>query len=617
MRDKPYQYFLLLLMLPFLATAIEAQPPSLYAANFYGGTKVDFNGRLKRSYDHTFVIAGHGTSADGDFNGINNGFNDFELLKLDSCGNRVWGKIMGGNNQDLLYALSETTEHGFLLSGITFSTNLTNGYHGGTEDAIVCKTDADGNMQWIKTFGGSQSDILLNAVALPDSSFIIVGFTSSQDGDGSPQGKNGWILKLDKNGNVVWKQFPGTGSLYFYDIIAAADGNFIVCDYNGSVIKIDGSGNLLWEKNYGGKLLSIEKCNNGGYIACGIINNPGSGQDGYVIRIDDAGNLHWQKSVGGSATDFIDDVLAMPDNTFVFAGYSNSSDGDVPANHGLADGFAFALDDNGTMAWTKSYGGSRRDEFHGVAKGNDGSILLSGFTGSSDGDITGNHSNWDFVMLKLKDKKLHTVDTVSCQPLYLNNILVTHDTSFTVVIKDICAYDSANINYNVTIKPATVHTINDTTIDFLQPVRLNTIASGPVIWTGPALNCYTCLSPLASPVHSPATYIVQTGMGSCLVADTLILTIKAGDTLFIPSAFTPNGDGKNDFFNAMGVVTDYSMQIFNRWGERVFTTNSLLTGWDGRYKGAFQPNGAFVYHIKYTSAQHKLKQLKGVFTLIR
>ena len=73
----------------------------------------------------------------------------------------------------------------------------------------------------------------------------------------------------------------------------------------------------------------------------------------------------------------------------------------------------------------------------------------------------------------------------------------------------------------------------------------------------------------------------------------------------------------NDFFNALGIVTDYTMEIFNRWGERVFKTNSLLAGWDGMYKGAFQPTGTFIYFIRYKSGQNISKQQKGIITLIR
>jgi gliding motility-associated-like protein len=162
-----------------------------------------------------------------------------------------------------------------------------------------------------------------------------------------------------------------------------------------------------------------------------------------------------------------------------------------------------------------------------------------------------------------------------------------------------------------------VHTINNTTINFLEQITLTTIATGPVSWSGPGLSCYNCLSPITSPANSTHTYIVQTGNGNCTVADTVIITVKPTDTLYVPSAFTPNGDGKNDYFNALGIVADYSLEVFNRWGQRIFKTSSLQNGWNGTYNGAVQPPGTFVYYIRYNTLLNIQKKLKGTFTLIR
>lgn len=102
-----------------------------------------------------------------------------------------------------------------------------------------------------------------------------------------------------------------------------------------------------------------------------------------------------------------------------------------------------------------------------------------------------------------------------------------------------------------------------------------------------------------------------------MVSDTVQVTIKSTDLLYVPSAFTPNGDDKNDLFNALGIVSDYTMEIFNRWGERVFRTNSLQSGWNGQYKGVLQPNGIFVYLIRYKTSHNILKQQTGTISLIR
>jgi gliding motility-associated-like protein len=87
--------------------------------------------------------------------------------------------------------------------------------------------------------------------------------------------------------------------------------------------------------------------------------------------------------------------------------------------------------------------------------------------------------------------------------------------------------------------------------------------------------------------------------------------------VFLPNAFTPNGDGVNDWFGPAGKVpADYQMQIYNRYGELVFRSSSINNRWDGRYKGALQPTNTFIYVISYKDMQNQPVVKKGTFTLI-
>jgi len=86
-----------------------------------------------------------------------------------------------------------------------------------------------------------------------------------------------------------------------------------------------------------------------------------------------------------------------------------------------------------------------------------------------------------------------------------------------------------------------------------------------------------------------------------------------------PSAFTPNADGLNDVFKAKSFCSfsDFDLQIFNRWGEKVFESRNSSTGWDGTYLGSKMPSGVYVYFIGYSTASHVSKTAKGTVTLIR
>jgi gliding motility-associated-like protein len=105
----------------------------------------------------------------------------------------------------------------------------------------------------------------------------------------------------------------------------------------------------------------------------------------------------------------------------------------------------------------------------------------------------------------------------------------------------------------------------------------------------------------------------------CKVQDTVtvIVDINCGD-FFIPNVFSPNGDGLNDMINVHGrCITTFNLQIFNRWGEKVFETSSLSESWDGTFRGQKLDTGVFVYKADGISIDGQEFKLKGNITLIR
>ena len=89
-------------------------------------------------------------------------------------------------------------------------------------------------------------------------------------------------------------------------------------------------------------------------------------------------------------------------------------------------------------------------------------------------------------------------------------------------------------------------------------------------------------------------------------------------SLFFPNAFTPNGDGLNDTFHPVGnEVPDYSMNIFNRWGELVFETTTMEPGWDGTFKGKQCEPDTYGYIVIYKNLQGEATKMKGYVVLTR
>jgi gliding motility-associated-like protein len=96
------------------------------------------------------------------------------------------------------------------------------------------------------------------------------------------------------------------------------------------------------------------------------------------------------------------------------------------------------------------------------------------------------------------------------------------------------------------------------------------------------------------------------------------LVVTKSPNLFHPSAFTPNGDNLNDVFDVYGqFITDFEMNIFNRWGELLFTTNTLGQGWDGSYKGNTMPEGTYTFVAKITDHIGRTFKKSGTVVLLR
>ena len=120
-------------------------------------------------------------------------------------------------------------------------------------------------------------------------------------------------------------------------------------------------------------------------------------------------------------------------------------------------------------------------------------------------------------------------------------------------------------------------------------------------------------------VENYGTYAVQVmNEDGCFSSDSITFTSDCPTELYVPNAFSPNGDGMNDVFLAYGVeVIDFNLKIFDRWGAFLFESNDIAHGWDGFFKGKLKQNGVYVWEIEVTFLQGKTARLKGDVTLLR
>jgi gliding motility-associated-like protein len=120
-------------------------------------------------------------------------------------------------------------------------------------------------------------------------------------------------------------------------------------------------------------------------------------------------------------------------------------------------------------------------------------------------------------------------------------------------------------------------------------------------------------------VNSTGLYYVDISNNCGTSRDSILFSNGICD-LYIPSAFTPNNDGKNDIFKALGkpLLTNFKLQVYNRWGELVFETDDYSKGWDGKHKGSSSPSGVYVWVVNYKKESNdKSEVIKGTVTLLR
>jgi len=97
------------------------------------------------------------------------------------------------------------------------------------------------------------------------------------------------------------------------------------------------------------------------------------------------------------------------------------------------------------------------------------------------------------------------------------------------------------------------------------------------------------------------------------------ISVEKPYALYAPNAFSPDGDGINDYFNVVGQgLTNYIIEIYNRWGQMVFKSTNLDNQWDGKFQQINSPPGTYVYKIKTTDFGTELKLIKsGTVSLVR
>jgi hypothetical protein len=229
-----------------------------------------------RDRDNNYLITGCTSSY---------GYGSYNLyvVKMDTNFNLVWTRTVEGSGIDVGWCIIQTLDKGYAICGYTTS------FGAGGSDVYVVKLDSIGNLIWTKTIGGQFNEIAYSIIQTFDSGYAVTGYTSSFGKDSSV-GNNAYILKLDQLGKLQWSRtVGGTGGDYEgISILQTHDTGYIICGFTNSfgagsydcyIIRVDNNGNLLWTKTIGGpkydQAYEIIQTKDRGFALCGQENSFG------------------------------------------------------------------------------------------------------------------------------------------------------------------------------------------------------------------------------------------------------------------------------------------------------------------------------------------------------
>ena len=334
-----------------------------------------------------------------------------------------WQQCYGGSNYECGYKIVQKSNGFFLFCGTNSNDGNVFGNHGASDYWLI-NTDSSGNILSGRTYGGIGDEESYDMKPTFDGGFILFGttFTMATSGEvvGNHGGSDFWLVKIDSLENIEWsKCLCGSCGEQAYKLDIKQDGGYICigysCSQDGNVtanhgnydiwaVSLDPFGNILWEKSFGGTFtdwgLCVQSTSDGGAIIGGLIGSSNGNilcnyrnfDDCWVAKLDSAGDIEWQNCFGGTGNESVVSIIPTDDGGYLFTGSTNSNDGDVSGNHGDYDIWVVRLDHWGNLVWQKCYGGSHEESAQIIIKCSDGNYFIGGYTFSNDGQVSGNHS---------------------------------------------------------------------------------------------------------------------------------------------------------------------------------------------------------------------------------
>ncbi len=288
----------------------------------------------------------------------------------------TWQSCFGGTGQDIAYDIVEVPG-GYFITGYTWSIDGDISFNNGLLDGWLIKIDTAGNILWEKTYGGSSGDGFRRIFPDNTGNYIMVGGSGSSDGD------------------ISYNPYPGSESFW--------------------IVKIDIEGNIIWDKivggSYGDKIWNASPTLDGGVVAIGeTISDDGhvsvfyGGNDTWMVKLSTDGEVEWDYTIGTGWFDIGQAIIQTSDGGYLAGSNSIILQGAVgnitciPPSYGYVTGVLTKFDSDMNVQWQRCYGGNNHDAIVGIIELDDGYI----FTGSTEStNMPGHKGDTDVWVVRI------------------------------------------------------------------------------------------------------------------------------------------------------------------------------------------------------------------------
>jgi len=335
-----------LVVIALIANFVSAQPPSTLWSNDYDhNDHADWFNHVQQTTDGGFIAVGTTMIPPFALEKL------VYAVKTDSNGDTLWTKTYG-NVRYYGGAAVRQIEGGYIItgSGSVSSQDF--------DDVILIKTDNDGNMEWLRSYGGQYNDAGGDVIEAPDNGFLVVGYEDVN----SLNNENLYVIRTNANGDTLWTRTYGYG--VGKEIITTSDGYYVIIGENVSqspyvirLLKINASGDTLWTQTYSNGFSvasSFQQTNDDGYIILGQRSATGGGDYWpWLIKTAANGDTLWTKLYnwpGFHLAGGTEELRQTTDGGYVFVGYQNTIY--LPPSLRI-----IKTDANGDTLWTGVYGG--------------------------------------------------------------------------------------------------------------------------------------------------------------------------------------------------------------------------------------------------------------------